>query len=129
MARPVKVFLDTHAAIFLWEGRADIWGASSRDVLERSALLVSPFVRLELALLREIGKITVEPDEVLDGLASACGVSRSTDLAEDVVASAMRLDWTRDPFDRLIVATAMRHRSVLVTRDRRILEHYERAIW
>jgi PIN domain nuclease of toxin-antitoxin system len=37
-----------------------------------------------------------------------------------VVTQAMPLSWTRDPFDRLIVATAILHRAPLVTRDERI---------
>jgi len=39
------------------------------------------------------------------------------------------LSWTRDAFDRLIVAQAALDRAALVTRDRLILKHYPKALW
>ncbi len=125
----LKAFLDTHAVVALWEGRSDVWGSASREILERDALFVSPMVRLELAYLREIGRMKVSPDEVLGGLAAEHGLSLSDDRMEDVVTHAMSLTWTRDPFDRLIVATALLHDTPLVTKDRRILEHFPKAVW
>ena len=47
----------------------------------------------------------------------------------DVVAKAMDLHWTRDPFDRLLVATAVLHKAPFVTRDQKILEHFDGAVW
>ena len=32
----LRAFLDTHAAVFLWEGRTDIWGTASRELLVRT---------------------------------------------------------------------------------------------
>jgi PIN domain nuclease of toxin-antitoxin system len=125
----MTVFLDTHAAIFLWEGRRDVWGAASRDLVESAALQISPTVRLELKFLKEIGRLTVEPDEILGGLGSEWGLVTTSDRIEDVVALAMGLSWTRDPFDRLIVATADLHRAPLLTRDRLIHEHFSGAVW
>ena len=61
-------FLDTHAAVFLWEGRIEMFGPASRKVLEQSALLISPMVRLELQFLKEVRKIKVEPDQILGSL-------------------------------------------------------------
>jgi PIN domain nuclease of toxin-antitoxin system len=37
-----------------------------------------------------------------------------------VVRHALRLDWTRDPFDRLVVAHSSARRVALCTLDRRI---------
>jgi hypothetical protein len=33
----MKAFLDTHAAIFLWEGRGELFGSGSRELLERDS--------------------------------------------------------------------------------------------
>jgi len=38
-------------------------------------------------------------------------------------------DWTRDPFDRIIVGNAAAENAVLITKDNSILEHYEHAVW
>ncbi len=123
----MKVFLDTHAAVMLWNG--DDFGTRSEDLLERSAIFVSPVVRLELGFLREIERLKASADEILGLLASELGVVQSDDPLQAVVAEAMDLHWTRDPFDRLLVATAILHKAPLVTRDRQILEHYGDAVW
>ncbi len=128
-AGAVRAFLDTHAAVFLWSGEAQAFGKASRELLENSVLLVSPFVRLELAFLREVGRLVVPPDEILGGLVADCGVALSDDPLPAILEHAVRLSWTRDPFDRLLVATAALHQAPFISRDRRIQEHYERTVW
>ncbi len=125
----MKCFLDTHAAVALWRGDVEAFGRRSQDLLERSAVFVSPVVRLELALLKEIGRLSVSPDEILGALAVDLGVRLANDPIEPVVAKAMDLHWTRDPFDRLLVATAILHKVPLVTRDELINEHFDDAVW
>lgn len=46
-----------------------------------------------------------------------------------VVMEAMVQTWTRDPFDRIITATASTANAVLLTKDWGILDHYARAFW
>jgi PIN domain nuclease of toxin-antitoxin system len=128
-ARPVTAFLDTHAAVFLWESRIDLFDAPSRLLLENAELRLSPMVVLELAFLREIGRLIVEPAAIVEELAAEVGAVVSADPFERVVTAALDLTWTRDPFDRLIVATAATHDAPLVTRDRLIRERYPRAVW
>ncbi len=125
----MSALLDTHAAIFLWEGRHELFGPAAREVLETEELLLSPFSRLEMAYLHEIGRILVDPDTILGGLEADCAVSLTRDRVAEVVASAMRLSWTRDPFDRILVGTAMTLGVRMVTRDRVILENFAGAVW
>lgn len=125
----MRAFLDTHAAIFLWEGRTEVFGPGSRELLERSALHVSPLVRLEMGFLEEVGKLKVDPDHILGSLAADLGVTMTSDPLEALIPHAMPLSWTRDPFDRLLVATALLHQAPLVTRDTRIHENFAGAIW
>ncbi len=123
----MKAFLDTHAAVMLWNG--DALGRRSEDLLERSTIFVSPMVRLEIAFLWEIERLKASADEILGTLASELGVVQSDDPISAVIGVAMDLHWTRDPFDRLLVAMAILHRAPFVTRDERILDHYEGALW
>jgi len=125
----VRAFLDTHAAIFLWEGRIELFGSGSREILREASLFVSPAVRLELQFLKEVGKLKVEPDQILGSLGSDLGVTMTSDSLETLVAHALPLAWTRDPFDRMLVATALLHQSPLVTRDARIQENFPGAVW
>ncbi len=123
----MKVFLDTHAAVMLWNG--DTLGRKSVNLLERSAIFVSPIVRLELAFLMGIERLEVLPEEILGALSSDFGVAQSDDAIQTVVAQAVGLIWTRDPFDRLLVATAILHQAPFVTRDEQILENFDGALW
>jgi len=125
----MKAFLDTHAAVFLWEGRGELFGSGSRELLERALLHVSPLVRLELGFLREVGKLKVEPGEILGSLTGDYGVTVTADPMDRLIPLAMPLSWTRDPFDRLLVATALLHEAPLITRDNRIQEHFAGAVW
>lgn len=125
----MKAFLDTHAAVALEEGATEVFGHAAIDLLERAALFISPVVRLELTFLAEIGRLTVEPDEILGHLATRLGVFQSEDPMAAVVAEAVKLTWTRDPFDRLLVATAALHRAPLITNDQLIRESFDGAVW
>lgn len=125
----MKAFLDTHAAIFLWQRSLQLFAARGTALLEEAALYLSPVVRLEMALLEETGKLAVSPDTILGGLAAEFGVLFSVDAMEAVVGHAVALTWTRDPFDRLLVATAELHKAPFITRDERIRRHCKRAVW
>ena len=125
----MKAFLDTHAAVALYQGDKKVFGRSAADLAERAALFISPVVRLELALLREIGRFQVSPEEIVHGLVDDWGVTVADDPIDSVIAQAMDLSWTRDPFDRLLVATARLHRAPLITRDEKIHDNFAEAVW
>jgi PIN domain nuclease of toxin-antitoxin system len=43
---------------------------------------------------------------------------------------AVSIDWVSDPFDRMIVAQAQANgESNLITADRLIRRHYQKAVW
>ena len=65
----------------------------------------------------------------LNYLGARIGLSVCDKPFERVVQEALALSWTRDPFDRLIVAQAAVGGDLLVTRDKTILQHYEPARW
>jgi PIN domain nuclease of toxin-antitoxin system len=46
-----------------------------------------------------------------------------------VVEHALKENWGRDLFDRLIVANAKARGAGLVTKDERIRQHFPRAVW
>ena len=90
---------------------------------------ISPITRLELQFLFEIQRIAAEPDVILNDLADRIGLAVSGAGFNAVIGGALRIDWTRDPFDRVIVAEAGLSSSVLVTKDQTILTHYPHARW
>jgi len=123
----LRALLDTHAAVFLWEGRGEVFGPRSRALLERAELLLSPLVRLELSFLREVGKITLEPESLVGGLVADYGVALSREPLDALVPRAVPLTWTRDPFDRLLVAHAQLRGWRLATADEAMLAHLPEA--
>jgi PIN domain nuclease of toxin-antitoxin system len=48
---------------------------------------------------------------------------------DQVVRKASEFSWTRDPFDRLIVAQSVCRNSRLLTKDRGIRKHAPLAFW
>ena len=132
MARPPKrglIHLDTHVVCWLYAGRAELLSPAARLAIERGALAVSPMVGLELQYLREIGRILHGPKRIMAALRNDLGLMVS-DLPFAAVAERARsYTWTRDPFDRLIVAQAAVARARLVTRDDLLRRRFQSALW
>jgi PIN domain nuclease of toxin-antitoxin system len=123
-AEPALVHLDTHVVCWLYEGRTEKLSASEKDAIEQARVLVSPIVDLELALLREIGRIVQGPDAILAALGREIALEIDPLAFSRVVAAARDVSWTRDPFDRIIVAQATLAGARLVTKDRLIRKHF-----
>jgi PIN domain nuclease of toxin-antitoxin system len=123
-------YLDTQVVVWLCEKKLDRLTPAAVAAIEASDLLVSPMVALELQYLYEIKKILQPPQVLLGQLEAQIGLQVCDHPFPSVVQSALLENWTRDPFDRVIVANARANRySPLVTSDTRIRENYPRSIW
>ncbi len=121
------MMLDTHVALALYEGRSANLGARARRALENGAVSLSPMVLLELELLNEIGRIRPRAQDVATSLSEQLAIRVASDSFAAVVKEALPLAYTRDPFDRLIVAHASLRKQPLITFDRVLLEHCKLA--
>jgi PIN domain nuclease of toxin-antitoxin system len=117
-ARAVTLLLDTHFLIWLalgsrrlaefpWIERYRPWG-------------VSPVSFLEIQFLGEIGRLSVRNPEFVDTVMSDSRFTVDDIATVTLVRHALRLDWTRDPFDRLLVAHSAARRVAFCTTDRLI---------
>jgi PIN domain nuclease of toxin-antitoxin system len=116
------ILLDTNALLWLETAHSRARALARL----RTRLYVSPASLLELQLLLELGRVRLR------------GVSSARELADDDrwtldepparewFEEAMALPWTRDPFDRLIVAHALARRWKLATADAHVLEHMDK---
>ncbi len=122
-------YLDTHAAIRLSHGQARI-GRDAAQLIQRAELLVSPVVLVELEYLYEIGRLTLPAKDILRKLEHELGL-RLCDLPfAEVARAALDEKWTRDAFDRIIVAQAkVNGLAPLISADEEIARHYPRTIW
>ena len=125
------IHLDTQIVVWLFFRQEKPFGPDARRMLRRdSSRVISPLVLVELEILIEIGRIKVRSaDDLLHDLSNRLDLTLSHAQMSDVAREACRFAWTRDPFDRLIVANAMADGAKLVTADRRILANFKDAVW
>lgn len=123
------ILLDTHVVAWLLAGETERFPDEARRLLETGDLAVSPLVGLELQYLHEIGRTTRPADAVLATLGRAVGLRVADCSLVELIRHATGLDWTRDPFDRLIAAHATAEGSPLLTADRNIRANLSLAVW
>lgn len=117
----------------MWLAHGDLGSLSPAaiEAISKTNLLLSPMVLLELEYLFEVkSKIRLPADDIQRKLEFELGV-RVCDFSFASIASiATKEKWTRDPFDRLIVAHAKANGlSELISSDRLIRRNYPRAVW
>ena len=114
-AQAVVILLDTNALIWIVTNHR-----RGRGLLRQAApLAISPASILELGLLVTIGRLRVRVPDVIEDDRWAVD---DPPAAEWFTRAADEV-WTRDPFDRLIVAHARLRRARLATGDTAILAH------
>ena len=121
--------LDTHVVAWLYAGLTARLSLPVRQLLEANELAISPMVVLELQYLYETRRTTEPGYVVVLDLSQRLGLHIRTDPFEHVITQALQQTWTRDPFDRIIVAQAALDRRTLVTKDRSMHAHYSQAFW
>ncbi|RTZ83839.1 MAG: cytochrome C [SAR324 cluster bacterium] len=98
------IHLDTHVVAWLFMGEIERFSRKGQTLLETESLAISPIVALELQYLYEINRISLSGATVLAVVRKDFGVAFATHSFQDIIFEAFSLDWTRDPFDRIIVA-------------------------
>lgn len=121
--------LDTHVVAWLYAGDVDRLSGTARRAIDADVLVISPLVQLELTFLHEIGRLRVAGGPIVDDLAGRIGLTVSDVPLVSTVAAAEALEWTRDPFDRMIVADAIAAGTPLLTRDDTIRARLDTAVW
>ncbi|HEX3894655.1 MAG TPA: PIN domain-containing protein [Rudaea sp.] len=120
--------LDTHVAASLYEGRRNRLSMRARGMLDRDLAVISPAVLLELEFMHEIGRTRSGARIVARYLGEELDIRIAEDSFAQVAEGALDLIFTRDPFDRLIVAHAVVLKVPLITFDAQIQANYSRAM-
>lgn len=123
------IYLDTHVLLWLHAGLLNRFTPKGCRLLEQNDLLISPFVKLELQYLFEIGRTTLPATNIVDDLDGQIGLIVCDLPFGTAVNRAMTLHWTRDPFDRLISAHAMCRGIPLLTKNKTIRRRVKLAVW
>ena len=123
-------YLDTQIVVWLCQRQLDKLSRKAAAALEESELLISPIVLLELQYLYEIKKVIQPPPALLGQLEGQIGLTLCDHPFPAVVHTALLESWTRDPFDRLIVAHAKANGyAPLIASDTAIRRHYTGSVW
>ena len=123
------IYLDTHVVIWLYAGEHGRLARTARRLIETEPLLISPVLLLELALLEETGRIRARAQRIFTELQESVALSICDLPFAEVSITSLQQKWTRDPFDRLIVAQAFARGAKLITKDRFIRRHFKDAVW
>lgn len=119
------ILLDTH--VLLWVDRDDpALGQSARDKIQSAwrtdAIAVSAISFWEVARLVQLGRVVLPVETGLWRAELLHAGVREIPLDGRVAILATTLDGLhRDPADRFILATAIRHGAALLTADDRLL--------
>ena len=126
----MAAYLDTNCVLWLYSGEYRRFSVAARDAIEQFDLLIAPVIQLELQYLYEAKRIVLTPDTIITYLMRTAGARYCEIPYLAVMEAALGLIWTRDPFDRLIVASAIANQNApLITADRQIRKHYSEVIW
>lgn len=130
MERDLIVYLDTHVAIWLGAGMIKRVNRQALKTIDKSEPLLSSMALLELEFMHEVGRSKLRAQDIVRKLEHEIGL-RICELSFSTVATvALDENWTRDPFDRLIVANAKANGfAPLISADREIAKHYPRTVW
>jgi len=123
------IALDTHVAVWLHAGDLERFPATLQRQLDAADLVISPMVLLEIEDLREIGRLNFSSEKILADLVADLGLRVCDHPFPAIVSEAVKQTWTRDPFDRIIVAHAMVAGYRLATKDDAIRARCREAFW
>ena len=125
----MRCFLDTHIVVWLYEKRLDLLSEKAKKYIEENDLFISPIVEMEIEYLFEIGKIIDNSETIVSHLEKYIDLRVDEGDFREIVKISINEKWTRDPFDRIIVAHAKLKDLTLISKDTTINKNYFRAMY
>lgn len=111
------LLLDAHALLWWLTDDRRLSDAARRSIAESANVALASAASIwELEIKRVSGRVEA-PTDILEALEGA-GIEALPVTAADAVDSARLPAHHKDPFDRMVIAQAMRLDAVVVTRDR-----------
>jgi PIN domain nuclease of toxin-antitoxin system len=124
-----RTYLDAHVAIWLYGDRTNAIAGSGASSFDRGrVVLVADGHSRNRLHARDWPRLRVGGAHLSSAFEAEWAAISDTPFA-DVVFEANAQSWTKDPFDRIIVAEAAVHAAPLVTKDPNIHDHYAHALW
>lgn len=125
----MSCFLDTHIAIWLYEKRLDLLSEKAKQYIEKNDLFISPVVKLEIEYLFEIKKIKDNSETICNFLEKTIDLKIEKSSFPEIIKISLNEKWTRDPFDRIIVAHSKLKDYTLISKDKKINKNYFKTLY
>jgi PIN domain nuclease of toxin-antitoxin system len=115
--------------VWLYSGLTDKLSELAKSIINGNEVYISAIVRLELQYLYEIKRITDESDVIITELSEQIDLKICNKNFNEIISITLTINWTRDPFDRIITANAQVNNNILLSKDQNILNNYTYARW
>jgi len=116
----VRLLLDTQVVLWWLVGSPRL-GRSCRDLIATSSCVVSVASIWEVAIKHRLGKLSITPQIFRDETQNAGATLLPITDVHAIVTTEVPLGH-KDPFDRLLLATAQTEHLVLLTGDEGLLK-------
>jgi PIN domain nuclease of toxin-antitoxin system len=112
------------------QGNRKYISRDASELLDEAQLLISPMVMLEVEYMYELRRTKLRWPAVEAKVVPEIGLTICTLPFPTVSRLAIDESWTRDPFDRMIVAHAKANGfAYLISSDQDIARNYPRTVW
>ena len=127
-----RYLLDTHTFLWMAADPASLSHAVSEIVRKNdSSLYLSAASGWEIAVLTKLNRLSL-PDEpqrfVPEAMQKLTVIPLPIGFQTAITASLLPLIH-RDPFDRIIIAEAMKEKMIILTKDKTFAEYGVRSVW
>lgn len=127
---PSVVYLDTHIVVWLASDMVNRITPLAQSLIQQADLLFSPMVLLELGYLYELKRVQIPARDIQLKIEHEVGAHLCELSFATIARAALDEKWSRDPFDRLIVANAKANGfAPLISADENIQRNYPRTVW
>lgn len=123
----MRLLLDTHIFLWLTDNSPKLGAMARQLVASASGVYVSSATIWEAAIKVRLGKMKVDPDELLLEI-DRCGFKELYVTGRHAVAVARLPLIHGDPFDRLLVAQAISEPMRLLTADKNLAAYSELVV-
>ncbi len=124
----MKVLLDTHVLLW-WVTDDPRLSVTARDAIATGDVAVSVVSLWEVEIKRGLGRIDIDTRELVREVSQTEGFRMLEIRPTHVLALAELPLLHKDPFDRMLIAQAVRDRLTLVSRDEEIHRYQVDVAW
>lgn len=127
------ILLDTCAFLWIINDYTELSPAAVKAVKKSNQLFLSPITALEIAIKYKRGKLKLPTGDAFNWYNDSIvfwNITEKELSSEILMASALLPAIHKDPFDRIIVATALKHNATILTADKIIPQYPNvKVIW